>query len=113
MPPVPDPPFFRITVHPGAERTVVTAAGEVDLATAGEIGDTLRAELATGPVLLDLSELTFMDSSGVRVLDAILGACAQEGWDLRVRRELHEHVRQVLEMTALYDALPFEDDEPS
>ena len=113
MPQVPDPPFFRLDVRPGPGRTVVAAAGEVDLATAGAVGDALREHLAAGPVLLDLSELTFMDSSGVRAIDAVLGTCAREGWDLRVRRAMHEHVRQVLEMTALYDALPFEDDQRS
>ena len=113
MPPVPDPPTFRLDVHADAGRTLVAAVGEVDLATAGELGDALRAQLAGAPVLLDLSAVTFMDSSGVRVLDAVLGECAQHGWDLRVRRDLHEHVRQVLDMTALYAALPFDDDGPS
>jgi anti-sigma B factor antagonist len=113
VPPIPEPPAFRLDVRPGRARTVVATAGEVDVATAGDLSDALREHLAAGPVLLDLSELTFMDSSGVRALDAVLGACRQEGWDLRVGRSIHAHVRQVLEMTALYDALPFEDDERS
>lgn len=113
MPTVPDPPFFRLDVRADPARTVIAAVGEIDIATADEVGAALSAHLATGPVLLDLSSLTFMDSSGVRVLDAVLEACAQEGWELRVRPDIHEHVRQVLEMTALYDALPFEDDERS
>lgn len=111
---VPDPPFFRLDVRPaGGGRTIVAAAGEVDLATAGRLTAALREHLPAGPVLLDLSALTFMDSSGVRGLDAVLGEVGREGWDLRIRRELHEHVRQVLEMTALYDSLPFEDDTSS
>lgn len=107
---VPDPPFFRLDVRPEGSWTVVAPAGEVDLATAGRLTDALREHLRAGPVLLDLSALTFMDSSGVRGLDAVLGESRRAGWDLRVRRELHEHVRQVLEMTALYDSLPFADD---
>jgi anti-sigma B factor antagonist len=110
---VPDPPFFRLDVRPAAGRTVVAAAGEVDLATARQLADAVREQLRAGPVLLDLSALTFMDSSGVRGLDAVLGELRPEGWDLRIRRELHDNVRQVLEMTALYDSLPFEDDAAS
>src|SRR6476469_1601093 len=113
MPQVPDPPFFALDVRPGPGRTLLAAAGEVDLATAGELATALREQLAEGPVLLDLRGLTFMDSSGVRALDAVLGDCRREGWDLRVCREIHEHVRQVFEMTGLLAALPFEDDGPS
>jgi anti-sigma B factor antagonist len=109
----PDPPFFRLDVRRADGRTVVAPAGEVDLATAGRLTAALREHLRAGPVLLDLSALTFMDSSGVRGLDAVLGEGRGAGWDLRVRRELHEHVRQVLEMTGLYDSLPFEDDASS
>ncbi len=48
---------------PDAQTLRVT--GELDLVTAAEFGDGLRQHLAEGPVLLDLSALTFMDSSGV------------------------------------------------
>jgi anti-anti-sigma factor len=106
-------PLFRLDVRTGPGRTVLAAAGEVDLASAGELRDALRAHLARGPVLLDLSALTFMDSSAVRTLDDVLGACEREGWDLRVGRDMHEHVRQVLEMTGLLAALPLADDQAS
>lgn len=43
--------------------------GEVDLATAGDLSELLKS--ATGsrdPIVLDLSEVSFMDSSGLRAL---------------------------------------------
>jgi anti-anti-sigma factor len=49
--------------------------GELDLATAPRLHEILRRECALpGDLTLDLSELTFMDSSG---LHSILDACRQ------------------------------------
>jgi anti-anti-sigma factor len=42
---------------------VLAVAGDVDLATAPIMGETLAAEKR--PVVLDLGEVTFMDSSGL------------------------------------------------
>jgi anti-sigma B factor antagonist len=91
--------------HHGGERTVA-AAGEIDLATADAFAAGLREHLAGGPVLLDLRELSFMDSSGVRVLDALLRDVDREGWSLAVRPELQDSVRLVLEMTGMLNVLP-------
>lgn len=82
------------------------AAGELDLAGAPELGAALREQLAAGPVLLDLMELTFMDSSGIRLIDGVLRDVTANGWDLRIARAMHERVREVFTMTGLYGALP-------
>ncbi len=49
---------------------VVEPRGDIDLATARELGDVLREEVAVGPdeVVVDLSSTTHLDSSGVAVL---------------------------------------------
>jgi anti-sigma B factor antagonist len=47
--------------------------GEVDLATAPKLREAL-AEYGTSEVVLDLSELTFMDSSGLGVLLTFAGS---------------------------------------
>ncbi len=97
---------FRVSVSQDEGRQLVTALGELDLASADAFGALLREHLAEGPVLLDLSALAFMDSSGVRELDAVLGDADRAGWTLAVRPELHENVRQILRMTGLIDHLP-------
>ena len=65
----------------GREAASVRVAGEVDMATASQLGDTLREALAHARlVLVDLREMLFMDSSGLRViLDASLRAREQRG----------------------------------
>lgn len=103
---VSEQPNLRVTTAPAGEWTVVAAAGELDLATADEYAGAVRERLAAGPVLLDLAELEFMDSSGVRTLGALLRDAAREGWTLAVRPEIRPNVRQVLDITGMSGVLP-------
>jgi anti-anti-sigma factor len=106
---IPEPPELHITALSADGVTVVAVAGEIDIATAGEFTAALREQLAAAPVLLDLRRLTFMDSSGVRALDAVLGDVAREGWAFEIRSDMHANVRQVLRLTGMLDALPLRD----
>ncbi len=47
---------------------VVTAAGEIDLATAGRLEHALRGDLPAATVL-DLTEVTFLGVAGLRVIE--------------------------------------------
>jgi anti-anti-sigma factor len=67
-PGLPEPtPISRTIV---GRRTVLTVAGEVDLDTAPQIADAIDDALEAGALELwiDLSPITFMDSSGVHLL---------------------------------------------
>ena len=96
---------FELVTEPQADRAVVHVSGELDIATAPDFETAVREQLAQGPVVLDLSGLDFMDSSGVRALDAVL----REDGSLVLRPELTELVRQVLDITGLLGELPFEE----
>ena len=65
-----DPSTLLIAVHPQRAAVRVTPSGELDLSNAGALQAQLD-ELRTAGfphVVLDLRELTFMDSSGVRLI---------------------------------------------
>lgn len=48
---------------------VLTVAGEIDMSNATEFGAALDRELATGgPVVVDLTGVTYLDSAGIAVL---------------------------------------------
>jgi anti-sigma B factor antagonist len=68
---VPVPPF-RVDVHPEREAVRVAPVGELDLTTAGLLETQLHDLRTAGfeRVVLDLRELTFIDSSGIRVIVA-------------------------------------------
>ena len=66
-----DPSGFSITASERNGRTVVVIRGELDLATAPELERVISERLDAGDdVVVDLRELAFMDSSGLRVLVA-------------------------------------------
>ena len=113
MPERPELPDFHLTVARTGDRAVVAVAGEMDLVTAGDFAEAVRDQLAGGPVVLDFAALSFMDSSGVRVLDTLLREAEREGWTLVVRPQLHANVRQILDMTGMIGVLPLEDERPS
>jgi anti-anti-sigma factor len=102
------PPSFEITVSPAAEGVAVTVSGELDVATAAEFEATLLEQLAEGPVRLDLRELSFMSSSGIRVLDAIIRDLPMIGSTLLIDPTLQPAVRQVIALTGMTGALPFD-----
>lgn len=66
-------------------RTRLVPSGELDLATAPVLRDAaLRAAREHEEVLLDLSELDFMDLSGLRVLYELRETAARDGMTIRL-----------------------------
>jgi anti-sigma B factor antagonist len=68
--------------------TVIRIQGEVDLATAGEFGFELERAIGSGPktVVVDLSEVSFMDSAGVNTILNARALAQSSGVDLVLRR---------------------------
>lgn len=94
-------PFELIELEgTGGIRLVVR--GDLDLASADELQARLSALGTTGAdVALDLSEITFLDSSGLRVLAKSLQLAASEGWRLTICPNVPQQAMRVIEMTGL------------
>lgn len=63
-------PDFAIEVIPARERVILAVTGELDLDTAAELQARLDEVRASGfdQVLVDLREVTFLDSTGIALL---------------------------------------------
>lgn len=63
---------------------VVSAAGEIDVATAPPLRDRLQALTTSGrsTVVVDLLRVTFLDSTALGVLVGALKRCRESGGDL-------------------------------
>ena len=69
-----DPTGFSISISDRDGRAVVVIRGELDLATAPDLDAAIKSRLDDGQdVVVDLRELDFMDSTGLRVLVAAHG----------------------------------------
>ncbi len=86
---------------------MINIAGELDMADADRVGQILAdaARTASTSVRVRLADLTFADSSAVRVL--LLGSmiAGEHGVAFEIV-EPHSSVQRLLEVTGLTDALP-------
>lgn len=88
-----------------ADHVVVTVAGELDLATAPELRDHLAAVLnQCEHLVLDLTGVTFVDSSGLQSLVATRRRAGLCGDRLQLRLTEGGHVDRLLQLTGLAEA---------
>ena len=61
---------LTVTAQPENGKSVLVVAGELDMLTAPQLNQAIDTELGAGPevLVIDLSEITFMDSAGLAVL---------------------------------------------
>jgi anti-sigma B factor antagonist len=80
----------------------LTLTGELDLAVADRVHARLsRLRRAGASVRLDLSRLSFIDSTGVRALILARATARRNGCGFEVEREVSPNVRQPLELLGL------------
>ncbi len=103
-----DVPPFELVVESANGCLHFTPRGELDLATAPELEDRIVAAVrdVSRGVVLDLRELTFMDSTGVRTVVSAHHAAQETGADLRVIRPRDGGpVARVIEVSGIDQAL--------
>lgn len=89
---------------------VVRPRGEIDVATVDLLRDAVDAESAAGDeLMLDLREVAFMDTSGLRYVLELNDRCQRDGCALRLVRG-PSAVQRVFEVSGLEPRLPFVDD---
>jgi anti-sigma B factor antagonist len=97
----------------GAEKTVVVApVGDLDLATAPALREMLIELVAAGMVrvVVDLADVTFIDSSGLGILVGAAKRLEAANGRLAIRNP-RPQAQQVLELTGLDEVLGMEESE--
>ena len=98
--PGPQLALFGIDITSPAGQVRVALSGEIDLSTVGDLESELRETVEAAPELLvlDLREVTFLDSSGLRLLLRLHGRQTERG-DRLVIVQGARRVARVLELT--------------
>ena len=101
-------PTFRCTSHADGDRVVVVAHGELDLATVPQLERTVQELRSRGAraVVLDLRELGFMDSTGVRLLLQLDAESRADGFSFAIV-DRDGPVRRVLTLTGVANRLRY------
>ena len=101
---------MQIATTPGSDRYVITVSGEVDLATSPELDLVIIAALdsGAGSLVVDLTDVSFMDSSGLGVIVRGLKRCREADKDLDLVIT-NERVLKVFGITGLDQVIPIHD----
>jgi anti-anti-sigma factor len=104
------PGNFDVLTHRDATGLVVAPRGEIDLATIGLVKEAVEREITPGEaIVLDLREVGFMDTSGLRYVLELTERAQRDGFGLRLVRGPGA-VQRVFEVSGLEPRLPFVDD---
>jgi anti-sigma B factor antagonist len=97
---------FTYRVDRETDVVTIHLAGEVDLAAAPKVESAIDEALAgeTSDIVIDVDGVTFLDSTGLRVLVAAHARCAGEGKSLTLVNP-SVSVSRILEITGLGQTL--------
>lgn len=98
----------RIRVDGDRDRLTLSFEGEIDLAVEEQLKDALRVAMRGRPAVLvvDLSNVTFMDSTGLSFLIATHEECQARGCRLVVVPG-GPHIHRLFEISGMLDLLEF------
>ena len=87
---------------------LISLCGELDLANAGTAEAAISASLTNGetPVVIDMRELEFIDSTGIALLVTALSSSKEGGPEVSFILSSSPAVTRVLELTGLAERLP-------
>lgn len=93
---------FSISIETNPGSYIVALRGELDIATVDQLTSALEGVIpASGErLVIDLTAVSFMDSTGLRVLIAANGAAAEGGYELLIVTG-DSPAKRVLELTRM------------
>jgi anti-sigma B factor antagonist len=101
---------FEIRLSGGPDRHVIQPHGELDLATRDQLHTALMTALEGNAktVVLDLSRLEFIDSSGIQVIHLGMRIARERHREFFLRRGPRQ-IQRIFDVAGITDHLPFVD----
>ena len=103
-------PALEFRMDRDGTAVVLAVSGEIDVHTTPQLRDVMLGEITNDSptVLVDLADVTFIDSTGLSVMITALKRARSLGGDVRLRAPSHQ-VFKVLELTRLHQVFEIED----
>jgi anti-sigma B factor antagonist len=95
---------FRVSTGTQDGRQVITPEGELDLVTAPLVERQLTEVMPAGETTLDLSCISFIDSTGIALLVSISKTARAHGWRLELR-DPSPQVDRLIKLTGVIELL--------
>lgn len=102
--------YFHASVALGTDRARLHLQGELDMASAPLLAEQFEQACANTPslILIDVTDLDYCDSSGIRALLSAAERCHQDGITFRVVGA-RGTIRRVFELTHTVELLHLDD----
>jgi anti-anti-sigma factor len=102
---------FEIQSETQGDTARLTVSGELDIATVPRLEEAVATALAQGArsLIVDLSRLAFVDSSGLRMFITLNDRASADGWSLGLIRP-PDPSYSVFRITGAEENLPFIED---
>jgi anti-anti-sigma factor len=91
---------LQIVVRQEADRVILALDGELDMATAEQLQHAMDGLDGQSMVVLDLEQLQFIDSTGLRSVLSVLERCRDRGQEFAVTRG-SQQVQRLLGVTGV------------
>ncbi|MBQ9547404.1 MAG: STAS domain-containing protein [Bacteroidales bacterium] len=100
---------MKTTLQKLDDKYLVTLDGELDTASAAEVGETLQPLYNTNglDVVIDCTKLEYIASSGLRILISILKGAKAGGSKVTIKN-MNEDIQSVFKLTGFINIFEFE-----
>jgi anti-anti-sigma factor len=101
-------PDFKIERESSADRLRLSVLGEVDIAAAGELEAAVTEACSVSKTVeIDMHEVSFIDSTGLRAVLSAKSLCAERGVEFLLVPSRHQAPRRTFELAGVLDLLPW------
>lgn len=100
---------MKTTIEQLEDCTLVTLEGELNTAASAEVNTILAPliENGSGRIVIECKDLTYIASSGLRILLSILKSTKSNGGTLKLRN-VNDNVKKILVLTGFVKIFDFE-----
>ncbi|MFZ0378532.1 MAG: STAS domain-containing protein [Solirubrobacteraceae bacterium] len=95
---------FEISTVAQKGGQVITPEGELDLTTVPLLEQRLNQALLAGDTVLELSRVSFIDSTGIALLVSVSATAREHGWHLELR-DPSPQVERLIKLTGVTELL--------